>query len=279
LYKTIAKDKEMNATLGISQEDRSAASMGDYLRQFAVIVVTLATIAVNGLATGLPLNGQSTGEISDRFPSLFTPAGYVFSIWGVIYLGLLAYMVYQALPAQRTNPRLRAIGWPYVISGVANSIWIFLWHYNQFALSLVVMLVLLASLIVIYQRLSPWRATVTTGERWTTHIPFSIYLGWITVATVANAATVLLDIGWDGGFLPPMAWSLLMISVATLIGLFFAMIKRDVAYVAVLVWAFAGIAVKQSATPPVVYGAVIAAIVLAVAAGVGWWAGRQARTA
>jgi benzodiazapine receptor len=269
----------MNATLGISQEDRSAASMGDYLRQFAVIVVTLATIAVNGLATGLPLNGQSTGEISDRFPSLFTPAGYVFSIWGVIYLGLLAYMVYQALPAQRTNPRLRAIGWLYVISGVANSVWIFLWHYNQFALSLVVMLVLLASLIVIYQRLSPWRAAVTAGERWTTHIPFSIYLGWITVATVANAATVLLDIGWDGGFFPPMAWSLAMIAVATLIGLFFAMIKRDVAYVAVLVWAFAGIAVKQSATPPVVYGAVIAAIVLAVAAGVGWWAGRQERTA
>lgn len=269
----------MNATLGVTENRRSAASMGDYLRQFAVIVVTLATIAINGLATGLPLNGQSTGDISDRFPSLFTPAGYVFSIWGVIYLGLLAYMVYQALPAQRTNPRLRAIGWPYVISGVANSIWIFLWHYNQFALSLVVMLVLLASLIVIYQRLSPWRAAASAGERWTTHIPFSIYLGWITVATVANAATVLLDIGWDGGFLPPMAWSLVMISVATLIGLYFAMIKRDIAYVAVLVWAFAGIAVKQNATPPVVYGAVIAAIVLAVAAGVGWWAGRQARVA
>ncbi len=269
----------MNATLGVSENHRSAAGMGDYLRQFVIIVVTLATIAINGLATSLPLNGQSTGEISDRFPSLFTPAGYVFSIWGVIYLGLLAYMVYQALPAQRTNPRLRAIGWPYVVSGVANSVWIFLWHYNQFALSLVVMLVLLVSLIVIYQRLNPWRAAASTGERWTTHIPFSIYLGWITVATVANVATVLLDIGWDGGFLPPLAWSLIMIAVATLIGLFFAMIKRDVAYVVVLVWAFAGIAVKQNATPSVVYGAVTAAIVLAVAAGVGWWGARQAHTA
>ncbi len=267
----------MNATSRISEEPRSAAGMGDYLRQFAVIVVTLATIAVNGLATGLPLNGQSTGEISDRFPSLFTPAGYVFSIWGVIYLGLLAYMVYQALPAQRTNPRLRTIGWLYVISGVANSVWIFLWHYNQFALSLVVMLVLLASLMLIYQRLSPWRRTASRAERWTVHIPFSIYLGWITVATVANAATVLLDFGWDGGFWPPLAWAMLMISIATLIGLFFAMIKQDVAYVAVLVWAFLGIAVKQSATPPVLYAAVIGAIVLAVAAAVGWFAGRQAK--
>lgn len=267
----------MNATLGVSKNLRNAASMGDYLRQLAVIVVTLATIAINGLATGLPLNGQSTGEISDRFPSLFTPAGYVFSIWGVIYLGLPAYMVFQALPAQRAAPSLRAIGWPYVLSGIANSIWIFLWHYNQFALSLVVMLVLLVSLIVIYQRLNPWRATASASEWWTTHVPFSIYLGWITVATVANVATVLLDSGWEGGFLPPMAWSLTMISVATLIGLYFAMIKRDIAYVAVLVWAFVGIAVKQNATPLVAYGAVSAAIVLAVAAGAGWWAGQQVR--
>lgn len=269
----------MNTTLGMSKEESSTAGAGDYLRQFAVIVVTLATIAVNGLATGLPLNGQSTGQISDRFPSLFTPAGYVFSIWGVIYLGLLAYMVYQALPSQRTNPRLRSIGWPYVISGVANSVWIFLWHYNQFALSLVVMIVLLVSLIVIYQRLAPSRSSVSAGERWTTHIPFSVYLGWITVATVANAATVLLDMQWDGLFLSPMAWALAMISIATLIGLYFAMIQRDVAYVAVLVWAFIGIAVRQNATPPVLYGAVIAAIVLAVAAVVGWMSGRQAKPA
>lgn len=263
----------MNATLSTSGEQ--GASMGDYLRQFAVIVATIATIVVNGLASGLQLNGQSTGDISDRFPSLFTPAGYVFSIWSVIYLGLLAYTIFQALPAQRTNPRLRAIGWPYVLSGAANSVWIFLWHYNQFAASLVVMIVLLLSLIVIYRRLSPWRFVASPAERWTTHIPFSIYLGWITVATVANAATVLLDLQWDGGFLGPMVWALILIAIATLIGLYFALRERNVAYVAVLVWAFIGIAVKQNATPPVLFGAVIAAIVLAVAAGVGWFAGRQ----
>lgn len=269
----------MNATLPVGEQQSATVGSGDYLRQFAVIVVTLATIAINTLAVTLPLNGQSTGAISDRFPSLFTPAGYVFSIWSLIYLGLLAYMVYQALPSQRANPRLRSIGWVYVISGIANSVWIFLWHYNQFALSLVVMVVLLLCLIMIYQRLFPWRATVTAAERWTTHITFSVYLGWITVATVANAATVLLDLQWNGGFLPPMGWALLMISVATVIGLIFAMGKRDIAYVAVLVWAFAGIAVKQNATPPVLFGALIAAIVLAVAAGVGWWSGRQVKNA
>ncbi len=253
-----------------TQTPQADTATGDYFRQFAVIVVTLATIAINGLATGLPLNGQSTGDISDRFPSLFTPAGYVFSIWGVIYLGLLAYMVYQALPAQRTNPRLRSIGWPYIVSGIANSVWIFLWHYNQFGWSLVVMIVLLLSLIVIYRRLAPFTPGVSAAERWTTHIPFSIYLGWITVATVANAATVLLDWNWSGAPLSPAIWAIVMIAVATGLGLIFALREVNPAYVLVLVWAFAGIAVKQSATPAVAWTAIGAAILLAVAVVAGW---------
>lgn len=266
----------MSANTISTQTPQTQTATGDYFRQFAVIVVTLATIAINGLATGLPLNGQSTGEISDRFPSLFTPAGYVFSIWGVIYLGLLAYMVYQALPSQRANPRLRSIGWLYVVSGMANSVWIFLWHYNQFAWSLVVMLVLLASLIGIYLRLSPFTRRVGAAERWTTHIPFSIYLGWITVATVANVATVLLDWNWTGGPLSPALWAILMIAVATVLGLIFALREVNPAYVFVLVWAFAGIAVKQSATPAVAWTAIAAAILLVVAIVAGWLRSRRA---
>lgn len=268
----------MSTTIDKKRPHRATAVSGDYWRQFAVIVATLGTIAVNGLATGLPLNGQTTGEISDRFPSLFTPAGYVFSIWGIIYLGWLAYMVYQALPAQRTNPRLRAIGWPYVVSGVANSLWIFLWHYNQFTLSLAVMLLLLASLIVVYGQLAPWRTTVSAGERWTTHLPFSVYLGWITVATVANAATVALDWQWSGAPLSPVTWTLALLGVASLLGLIFALREHNFGYVAVLVWAFLGIAVKQSATPAVVWGAWVGAALLAVVAVWGWWQGRQARS-
>ena len=101
----------------------------DLARQILVILAVLATITVNALANILPINGQGTGEISDRFQVYFVPAGYVFSIWGVVYLGWLAYAIYQALPAQRNNPLLRAIALPFIVNGLANSSWIFAWHY------------------------------------------------------------------------------------------------------------------------------------------------------
>ena len=238
----------------------------DMLRQFAVIFVTILTIAVNALANILPINGLETGAISDSFPVLFTPAGYVFSIWGLIYAGLIAYTVYQALPSQRANPRLRAIGWLYVASGLANSLWIFLWHYLQFGWSVLVIAVVLASLALIYARLYPARQNVSRGELWTTHIPFSVYLGWLTVATVANIAVWLYDLGWSGAPLTPALWTVTMLAVATVLGLFFGLRLRDGAYVLVLVWAFAGIWVKQSATPLVAYTALGLSAALAVVA-------------
>src|SRR5512138_3929929 len=125
----------------------------DTLRQYANLLSVLLALTVNILASALPLNGQNTGEISDRFKVYFVPAGYVFSIWGLIYIGLIAYAVYQALPSQRENPRLRATGWWIALGGLANSAWIFLWHYNQFPLTLVAMLTLLVTLIVTYLRL------------------------------------------------------------------------------------------------------------------------------
>src|SRR5512138_1928173 len=140
--------------------------MKDITRQISVIVTVLGTLIVNGLANALPLNGQNTGQISDRFHVYFVPAGYVFSIWGLIYLGLIAYAIYQALPAQRQNPRLRATGWWISLGGLANSAWIFLWHYEQFPLTLIAMLVLLATLIVTYLRLRIGRTAVLPSERW-----------------------------------------------------------------------------------------------------------------
>lgn len=241
-----------------------AATGGDYLRQFAVIVITLVTISINVLANIVKYNGQETGQISDKYPTLFTPAGYVFAIWGVVYLGMLAYMVYQALPAQRTNPRLRASGWPYVIANLANCVWIFLWHYEQFLISVGVILVLLAGLAVAYVRIAPARRQVPRAEFWTTHIPFSIYLGWVSVATIANVAVWLVASGYSGAPLSPAVWSVLMLIVATALGAFFLRRFRDLAYAGVLVWAFAGIAVKQSATPLVaIVAAALAVVVLA----------------
>lgn len=243
--------------------------MGDVVRQVLIVVATISTLIVNGLANALPINNLSTGDISDRFNVLFVPAGYVFSIWGVIYLGLIGYTVYQALPAQRANPVLRAIGPFYLLSALANIGWIFLWHYEQFALTLPVMLVLLASLITIYRRLDA-PARLTAGERWLTRLPFTVYLGWITVATVANATSLLDYLQWNGWGLGAQAWFGIMLAIATVIGAGFAWLRREVAYVAVLVWAFVGIAAKHGDLPFVVNASYGAALLLAGLVAVAW---------
>ena len=225
--------------------------MQNYLRQIAVVVTIVITLAVNGLANALPINGQNTGQISDRFQVYFVPAGYVFAIWGVIYLGLIAFAVFQALPAQRENPRLQATGWWIALGGLANSIWIFLWHYEAFALTVVVMLGLLATLIVTYLRLGIGRTAVPAAETWAVRVPFSIYLGWITVATVANITSLLDDVNWDGFGLAPEIWMGLVLAAVVGIATAMAFTRRDVAYALVLLWALAGISVKHAAVAAV----------------------------
>jgi benzodiazapine receptor len=237
----------------------------DTLRQISIVVAVIATIVVNGLANALPINGRQTGAISDMFPVYFTPAGYVFSIWGLIYLALIAYAIYQALPAQRANPRLRSIGTLFLIASVANIAWIFLWQYLQFAATIEAMLVLLLTLIGIYLRLDAGRSNPSRAERWFVNLPFSIYLGWITVATIANATVLLSYLNWDGFGISAQAWLVIMLAVALAVAALMALLRRDVAYLLVLAWAFAGIAIKHSATPAVTLAAWIAtAIVLAL---------------
>jgi benzodiazapine receptor len=219
-------------------------------RQIIVVLALIATIVVNGLANALPLNNLTTGEISDRFDVYFVPAGYVFSIWGLIYLALAAYAVYQALPAQKENPRLQAIAELFALSCALNVLWLVLWHYEVFLVTMATMLALLLVLILIYLGLGIGRARVSAAEKWLVHVPFSIYLGWITVATIANVTTVLDYLGWDGWGVPQV-WAVVMLvagmSIASAVGL----TRGDVAYMGVIVWAFVGIAVKHAATPPV----------------------------
>jgi len=226
--------------------------MKDKQRQIAVVLTILLTLVVNGLANGLPLNGLMTGEISDRFQVYFVPAGYVFSIWGLIYIGLIAYAIFQALPAQRENPRLRATGWWIALGGLANSVWIFLWHYLQFPLTLVAMLVLLATLIITYLRLGTGRTKVSAVETWAVRVPFSIYLGWITVATAANATSLLDYLKWDGFGIAPEIWMGIVLAAVLVIATLMAFTRRDVAYALVLLWALAGIGVKHAAVAAVV---------------------------
>lgn len=238
----------------------------DSLRQLVNILSVGLALGVNILASVLPLNGQNTGEISDRFPVFFVPAGYVFAIWGVIYIGWIAFAIYQARPSQRENPRLRRLGYAFALSCVFNAAWLFCWHYNRFGWSVLVMLGLLALLIISYLRLDVGNTAAGTAERWSVDIPFSVYLGWITVATVANISDYLYLIHWDGFGIAPQVWAVIMIVVASLLGALMTVLRRDSAYVFVLVWSFVGIAVKQATTPLVAYTAwVFALIMLALA--------------
>jgi benzodiazapine receptor len=232
--------------------------------RFINLLAFLITFAVNGLANALPINGVTTGEVSDSFPVYFVPAGYVFAIWGLIYLGLLAFVIYQLLPRQRENRRLERIGGWFALGCLANAAWIFFWHYGIFPVTLILMLILLVSLLVIYLRLNIGREQVSRAEKWLVDVPFSIYLGWITVATVANVTDVLYDLGWNGAPLSPPIWAVIMLAVATVLAVAMSLTRRDIAYVLVIVWAFVGIAVKQAATPLVAWSAwVLAAVALA----------------
>ncbi|MGA9399118.1 MAG: tryptophan-rich sensory protein [Anaerolineaceae bacterium] len=214
------------------------------IRQILVIVSALLTIAMNILANALPLNGQNTGEISDRFKVLFVPAGYVFSIWGIIYIGLIAFAVYQALPQSTGNSRLVNIADLFIGSCIANIAWLFFWHYNLFALTLIAMLSLLVLLIMIVLRLYPGRKEATSIEKWAVDYPFSLYLGWITVATIANVTDVLYYYNWNGFGMDPMTWASLMMVIAA--GIVFAVYARrkDLVFPIPIIWAIAGIAVK-----------------------------------
>lgn len=219
------------------------------LRQLANVLSAALALIVNILASALPLNGQNTGEISDRFQVYFVPAGYVFAIWGIIYIGWIAFVVYQFLPAQKENPRLQKLGYWFALSGVFNAAWLFCWHYNQFGLSVLVMLALLGTLIFSYLKLDVGRSAISAAERWCVDVPFSIYLGWITVATVANITSYLYFINWNGFGIPAQAWSVIMIGVASVLGGLMALTRRDSGYLFVLVWSFIGIAVKQAGFP------------------------------
>lgn len=238
----------------------------DLLRQSVNVITAIITLTINVLANALPINGQTSAEISNRLPVLFVPANYVFSIWGVIYALLIGFTIYQALPSNRENSLLRRIGYLFALSNVANASWLLFFHYNQFPLSLVAMLVLLVTLITIYRRihahtgsLSRWAAVFVRGT-------FSVYLGWITVATIANAAYVLVDAGWDGFGIADTAWTVLMLVIAGALTTYILLTERDRAYAAVILWALVGIVIKQSETAPVALAAgVVAVLIVAVA--------------
>jgi benzodiazapine receptor len=238
------------------------------LLRAANVVAFVLVVVVNILANLLPLNGRTTASISDSYPTLIAPAGCVFSIWGIIYALLLVFTVFQALPSQRGKPFLRQVGYFFLLSSLANVSWLFLWHYGQIVLSILPMFVLLVSLILIYLRLQIGKSDASTVEKLSVQVPFSVYLGWITVASIANVAAAAVSLDLNGLGLGEIAWTVLVIIIALIIALGVIVTRRDIAYSLVLVWALVGIVVKQSDNQSIVLtaGTSAAAILVALVA-------------
>lgn len=241
-------------------------SMNENVLRWLNIVVFICMVIVNGLAGSTDIiGGVRTAEISDSNPTLVTPAGYVFSIWGIIYILLAVFVIYQALPGQKGKEFHARISWLFVLSSIFNMIWLFLWQYELLAASLILMIFLLLSLIAIYLRLDIGRSAAPMKERLAVHLPFSVYLGWITIATIANVSVLLVSLGWDGFGISETAWASLIIVVALVLTLAVVATRKDVAYGLVVVWALVGIAAKQSAYQDVVTIAIVCAVIVLIA--------------
>ena len=237
-----------------------------------VTITFLGMVTVNALASILPINGQDTGQVSDSFPNLFAPTGLTFSIWGLIYLLLAAYTLYQLGLLQDDKGAARAellnrTGLYFGFSSLANAAWIFAWHYNFIALSLVFMVTILALLIAITFGINHEIKDLSTKEKFFIRLPFSIYFGWITVATIANVTTLLVSIGWKGFNLSEPIWTIIILIIGAIIGIATMLKFKDIAYGLVIVWAYIGIWIKHSTAGAFAgqYPAVITTVVACIA--------------
>ena len=209
----------------------------------------IGTVVVNALAATLPINSITTGELSDLYPNLFVPAGLTFVIWGLIYVLLAVFVIYQLLPSVRRDAQkasfIQRIGPLFFISCLANIGWIYAWHYRIVPLSLVLMLILLGSLLAIYLRLKVGKSEAAKTEKFLVHLPFSVYLGWITIATIANVTALLVNINWNAWGLGEHFWAVAVIVVGIAIALSVLLTRKDIFYCLVVDWALLGILLKR----------------------------------
>lgn len=243
--------------------------------KISVAVTYLLMVTVNALAMILPINGVGTGQVSDFYKNLFAPAGVTFSIWGVIYLLLAGYTLYQFGLFQNGKSILKQesfnkIGLYFSISSIANALWIFSWHYTIIPLSMFLMIVILVSLLLIVQEIK--KAELSSRDRAFVRLPFSVYFGWITVATIANATVLLVTLGWNGFGLSEVTWTVIIIAVGFLIGGATTISNKDIAYGLVIIWGYTGILIKHTSDTgfagqyPAVITTVLICIVLLVVA-------------
>lgn len=208
---------------------------------YAVMVIT------NVMANALPINGLNTGEVSDSFPNLFAPAGITFSIWGLIYLLLAIYLFFQFSDSRemetKNNRVLNRINLLFIVSSIANASWIFAWHYLKIGLSVLLMLIIFASLIIIILTIN--NLSLTKKESFWLKVPFSVYFGWINVALIANITGFLVDTGWEGFGLSETVWTIIILLVGLIIGGTTTWRLKNRAYGIVFVWAYLGILIKH----------------------------------
>jgi translocator protein len=230
------------------------------------ILALVVVLTVNTLAISLPINGMSTGKISDLYPSLFTPAGFTFSVWSVIYLLLIGFVAAQF--RIKNESYFQELSLWFLLSCLANVSWILVWHHLFTTASVAVMLLLLYSLINIFLLLQ--KNKIKSWVEWVfIKLPFLFYLSWICVATITNISALLVALNWSGGFLSPEYWTMIMISVAALLGLFIAYKFKEPAFLLVLMWAFFGIYSRWIGTEHdvIAHTSRIAGIALAVMVG------------
>jgi len=222
-------------------------------------------ITVNALANILPINNQTTGGVSDAYGNLFAPAGITFSIWGLIYLLLLGYTIYQFVVKNKED-LIRKINVYFIISSLANAAWIFAWHYEQIVLTVLLMAVLLVCLIKIANILRTEKLTLLEGSFLS--VPFSVYFGWITVATIANLTVFLVSLNWNGFGLASAIWTVIILLIGAAIGITRALYDKNISYILVLIWAFIGILIKHTASTGFsgMYPAVIYTLYICLAA-------------
>ncbi len=217
---------------------------------FAVLIM----LAANILATTSSLNGLSTKDVSDRYPNFFVPAGFTFSIWSVIYILLIGFVIQGTIlflrKSNSTGAKLvQEISPFFLLTCFLNAGWIFAWQYLQIELSVAVMLCFLSLLIWIYLKLQVYRESLKVSQYIWLYLPFVVYLGWISVATIANIAAFLVYKDWNGFGIEEVYWSYIMIAVATLLGFLFSLFKREWAYTLVVIWALYGIYSAQKVLP------------------------------
>lgn len=210
----------------------------------------LIMILVNALANILPINGVGTGQVSDSYKNLFAPAAITFSIWGVIYFLLAGYTLYQnGFFINKTKDRaelLKKVGIYFSVSSLVNAAWIFAWHYYLIGLSMIFMIIILICLIIINNEIK--KEDLSLKEKIFIRLPFSVYFGWITVATIANATALLVGLGWNGFGVSQQIWTVVVIIVGFVIGTATMLRNNDIAYGLVIVWAYLGILIKHLST-------------------------------